>query len=385
MVFGKDYFWKGTLLTDNVCAKSTDTTAAVQAPAATPLAGAALSTVALSAGAGQAVYTDTAGFFFDLTFGGDDLSFDNQLGKYFRDGAFKSCAPACTDFGIFGYLGPAIELTSNPPQLSTAFATVCAISTKGVDGVEKLADCTAVKGTNPEPSVAPTVAGGSGSSGEQPHTTTDPNGNTVIVAGPSPSSDQERHTTTDSGGSTVIVAGPAPSDGGGSEITTITDEHGSTIVIDGGGGGYLYTSANAQGQTVIATGAPSAGPPGGQITLTNSDGSTIVIQGASLESPGAGTGEGITVTDAEGSTMVVQGGETGTLSVGPDGVTTLLASTFTQTSWVPGATITGGASATEGEGAQATVQSQAGISRLTCSLTGLGRLSSVMAMIVMLL
>jgi hypothetical protein len=345
VVFQDDYQWAGTLLTDNACATSTNG-AEVKAPAPTPLPTPAFSTV------GPGV-TDTTGWYFDL----NAVPFDDQLAQFFDDGALKSCTPnlpGC-DLGA-----STADLTTTPPQLSVAFATVCQRTTKGVDGVEKLADCSLV--TAP-PLPAPTAGnggggggtGGGGAASTERHTTTDSKGSTVIVAGGGGGSagggggdaSTERHTTTDAKGSTIIVAGSASSGGNGGGVQTITDEHGSTIIMNGGSGGNLHTSINPQGQTLVVTAAPttggSDGVPGGQITLVNQDGSTVVIQGGTLALPGSDGG--ITVTDDRGSTMVVQGGETGTLSVASDGGTMLIDGTITQTSWVPGATILVGDSA----------------------------------------
>jgi hypothetical protein len=140
-------------------------------------------------------------------------------------------------------------------------------------------------------------------------------------------------------------------------------------------GGNLYTSTNAQGQTIVATG----GAGEGQITLTRQDGSTVVIQGGTLASPGSGGG--FTVTDDRGSLMVVQGGETGTLSVGQGGGTVLIAGTITQTSWVSGATISDSGS----EGAEPTLQNEAISSRLPLSMVISGSLLivTIIAFVVM--
>jgi hypothetical protein len=361
VVFQDDYQWAGTLLTDNACATSTNG-AEVKAPAPTPLPTPAFSTV------GPGV-TDTAGWYFDL----NAVPFDDQLAQFFDDGALKSCTPS--NLPGCDLAASTADLNTTPPQLSVAFATVCQRTTKGVDGVEKLADCSLV--TAP-PLPAPTAgngsggggAGGGGAASTERHTTTDSKGSTVIVAGGGGGgggsagggggdASTERHTTTDAKGSTIIVAGSASSGGNGGRTQTITDEHGSTIIVNGGSGGNLRTSINPQGQTIVATAAPttggSDGVAGGQITLVNQDGFTVVIQGGTLAS--TGSDGGVTVTDDRGSTMVVQGGETGTLSVASDGGTLLIDGTITQTSWVPGATISLGDSASAS--AVPTLQSEA--------------------------
>lgn len=283
--------------------------------------------------------TDTIGCFFDLSI---VTPSDIPLATYFADGAIRSCAPDCGNLPAIFPSAPANLDPETPPALTVAFVTACQRSTKGTD--EKVVECSPVAGP-PQAPATTTSGGGSGGGG----------------------SSEERHTTTDAQGSTVTVAGSAPSRNGGGGRQATTDEHGSTVIVNDRGEGYLYTSTNAQGQTIVATG----GATEGQTTLTNQDSSTVVIQGATLASPGSGPG-GITVTEDRGSLMVVQGGETGTLSVGQGGGTLLIAGTITQTNWDPGATISGGVGGT-GD-AEPTVQSEATSRRLSLSLVISGSL-----------
>jgi hypothetical protein len=363
VVFQDNYQWTGTLLTDNACTTPTNG-AEVKAPAPTPLPTPAFSTVAPG-------ITDTAGWYFDLNV----VSFDDQLAQFFDDGALKSCTPS--NLPGCALFASTADLTTNPPQLSGAFATVCQRTTKGVNGVEKLADCSSVTAP-PLPASTAGNGGGGGAASTERHTTTDSQGSTVIVAGDGGGSaggeggdaSTARRTTTDAKGSTIVVVGGSASSGGnGGGGQTITDEHTSDIMANGGSGGNLQTSINPQGQTIIVTAASTTGGSdrvaGGQITLVNQDGSTIVIQGGTLASPGSGGG--VTVTDNRGSTMVVQGGETGTLSVASDGGTVLIDGTITQTSWVPGETISLDDSASAS--AAPTLQSEADSKQVPFPLT----------------
>ncbi|KAK5058905.1 hypothetical protein LTR84_011169 [Exophiala bonariae] len=280
---------------------------------------------------------DTIGAFYDLqilSLVDEDhgTSVDQELSSYFDDGAFIHCTPSCIRADpIFVALD---DLT--PPALTLAFVTACQRSTKGVDGVEILADCSLVTAPGSGPASAPVSATSAVTQGS--------NGGGGGGGGGAGSTSQDRITTTNADGETVIVA-PSVTNGGG-----------------GGSRDNLFTTINDAGHTVIATGAPE----GNQITLTDSGGSTIIILDGSLVSPGSGNG--ITATDERGSLMVIQGTATSTVVVVSGRETVLVDGTTTQTGWVSGSTMTVSTGGGGSGNAAPTVQNEAGLRQYSISL-----------------
>ena len=172
-------------------------------------------------------------------------------------------------------------------------------------------------------------------------------GNAVTSAAPGqsqrppPSPTQSAQTSRPSGVATPPKPEPSSSEQavqtGGGRVTT-TDEHGSTIIVQGSPG--------------------SPGSPGGpgigsseQVTFTDANGHTVVVQGATTAAPGQAITttdengsvyttviEGVTVTNTEGLVIVIEGGTTGTLAVAGTS-TVLVQGSATLSNWDESSTI----------------------------------------------